>query len=197
MTYPTLKNLLILASGNGSNAENIANYFANHHEIKVTLIGSNKPDAFVLQRAKKLGIPTFTFTKQELTDPSLSSIWRSYHIDYIILAGFLLKIPSWLIKKYSKKIINIHPALLPLYGGKGMYGMNVHNAVYENKEEHTGITIHLVNEQYDEGQIIFQASVALSSTDLPENIAEKIHSLEYNYFPSVIEDYINTHSPDS
>lgn len=189
-----MKNLLILASGSGSNAENIATYFTDHEEIQVSAIASNKKDAYVLERAQNLEIPSFTFTKQELEDASLSSRWSAFNIDYIILAGFLLKIPKWLIAAYPGKIINIHPALLPKYGGKGMYGMNVHKAVYANQEKQSGITIHLVNENYDEGQIIFQANVNLISADQPDDIARKIHALEYQHFPAVIEDYIGTDS---
>jgi phosphoribosylglycinamide formyltransferase-1 len=192
-----MKNLLILASGSGSNAENIARYFSKHKSIRVAAIGSNKTKAYVLERAKQFQIPTFTFSNSDLREPEAGSFWEPYEIDYIILAGFLLKIPEWLIHKFTDRIINIHPALLPQYGGKGMYGMHVHQAVYDNREKQSGITIHLVNEQYDEGRIIFQANTELTAEDQPNDIAQKIHALEYQYFPAVIEDYIQSHSIDS
>ena len=186
----TKANLLILASGSGSNAENIANYFANYNDINVSVIGSNKPNAYVLTRAAKLGIPSFVFTKSELSETSLAVKWAEYNITHVILAGFLLQIPEWLIQMYPDKVINIHPALLPKFGGKGMYGHHVHDAVKAQGETETGITIHLVNENYDEGQVIFQASCPVSNEDTPDSIAQKVHKLEYEHFPAVIEDYI-------
>lgn len=185
---------MILASGSGSNAENIADYFRDHKEIEVSLIGSNTTSAYVLERAKKLSIDSFTFSANELKNSALKEKWKTKNIDYIILAGFLLKIPDWLIQEFPDKIINIHPALLPSYGGKGMYGDRVHQAVYDHKENQTGITIHLVNENYDEGRIIFQKNVMLSPSDLPADIAKKVHTLEYQYFPPIIEDYILSHT---
>lgn len=181
--------IAILASGSGSNAENIINYFGNRPEFQFTFILSNKSDAFVHQRAKSLQIPSFTFTNEEFEQgfPVLNFI-ESYQIDFIVLAGFLLKVPKILIDNFSNKIINIHPALLPKYGGKGMYGNRVHEAVKNAGETESGITIHYVNENYDEGNIIFQAKCQLLPTDTAETIAEKVHALEYEYFPKIIED---------
>jgi phosphoribosylglycinamide formyltransferase-1 len=186
----TQANLLILASGSGSNAENIIDYFAANENISVAAIGSNKPGAFVLERAKRLQVPSFVFSKKELQEESLSKKWDDWSITHIILAGFLLKIPVWLIKAYSNRIVNIHPALLPKYGGKGMFGHHVHEAVKESGDTESGITIHLVNENYDEGRIIFQASCEVNQDDTPDSIASKVHQLEYQHFPRVIEDYI-------
>ena len=183
-------NLSILASGSGSNAENIANYFESHPTIQVKEILSNKADAFVHERAKRLNIPSFIFTKQQFTDTSF--IKRLEDIDYIILAGFLWLIPPYLIKAFPNRIINIHPALLPKFGGKGMYGDHVHNAVIEAGEKESGITIHLVNEEYDKGQILFQAKCEVTDEDTSVSLAEKIHALEYDHFPRVIEEYIQS-----
>jgi phosphoribosylglycinamide formyltransferase-1 len=188
-------NLLILASGSGSNAENIANHFANHDSIHIRAIGANKSTAYVLERANKLNIESFVFTKSDLGDPSLAEKWKEWDITHIILAGFLLKIPTWLIKSFPDKIINIHPALLPKYGGKGMFGHHVHKAVKNHGEIKTGITIHLVNENYDEGKIIFQAECPVLKGDTPDSIAKKVHALEYQHFPQIIEDYISSNQP--
>ena len=185
-----MKRIVILASGSGSNAENITTYLKDNKEIKVAYILTNNSKAKVLERAERLKIPTKIFTKQEFfTGKNLLDFLKK-EADFIILAGFLLKINPEIVSNFPNKIINIHPALLPKYGGKGMYGMHVHNAVVENKEAKTGITIHFVNENYDEGAIIFQKSVALETKDTPETVAQKIHLLEYAFFPKVIEDVI-------
>lgn len=187
--------IAIFASGSGSNAENIFQYFKNHPSIQVSCLLSNKQDAFVLERAKKWQIPIYTFSKADLYENGrVAEILEKEQIDSIVLAGFLWLIPSWMIEMYPQKIINIHPALLPQYGGKGMYGMKVHQAVWENKEAFTGITIHYANAVYDEGEVIFQAKVALSSEDKPETIAEKVHQLEYKYFPKVVEQVLTQSS---
>ncbi len=185
-----MKRIAILASGSGTNAENLINYFKNSESISVALVLSNKKEAKVLERASRLGIPNRSFDKNDFiaTDEVLNLLKESS--DYIILAGFLLKIPAKIIDAFPNKIINIHPALLPKYGGKGMYGMHVHNTVVENREKQTGITIHYVNENYDEGAIIFQKSFDVLESDSPEDVAEKIHHLEYKYFPKVIEKVI-------
>ncbi|NIJ43986.1 phosphoribosylglycinamide formyltransferase-1 [Wenyingzhuangia heitensis] len=183
--------IAILASGSGSNAENIAQYFSTHKNVKITYILSNKKDAFVLERAKKLGIKSKVFSNKEMKEQVDLLNLLKVEADFIILAGFLLKVPENIIKAFPDKIINIHPALLPNYGGKGMYGMHVHRAVKENNEKETGITIHYVNENYDEGAIIFQASTALTSEDTAEDIAAKIHLLEQEHFPKVIDGVIN------
>ena len=185
-------NLAIFASGSGTNAENIIKYFENHERIQVKEILSNKKDAFVHQRAKNLNIPSSTFNKEQFNDSSF--IKRLEDIDYIILAGFLWLIPKFLIKAYPYKIINIHPALLPKFGGKGMYGDRVHNAVIEAGEKESGITIHLVNEEYDKGDILFQTKCALTKTETANSLAQRIHALEYEHFPRAIEEYIMSRS---
>ena len=183
--------IAILASGDGTNAQNIIEYFADHQQIEVALVGTNKPQAGVLQRARKLEVETLIFDRTSMSDTDgLLAELQSRNIDYLVLAGFLLKIPSHLIEAFPERMINIHPALLPKYGGKGMYGMHVHRAVKENRESETGITIHLVNEHYDQGAILFQAKVALSGDDSPEKIAAKVHDLEYRHYPQVIEQVI-------
>lgn len=184
--------IAIFASGSGSNAENIANYFSDNSTVEVSLILTNNPKAFVLERAKKLGIKSKVFTKEEFikTDKIVRFLTEN-NINLIVLAGFLLKIPQNLLKAYPNKIINIHPALLPKYGGKGMYGDKVHKAVVEANEKESGITIHYVNENYDEGEIIFQAKCEVLPTDSHEDVASKIHVLEYEHFPKVIEQIIN------
>ncbi|ANW97181.1 phosphoribosylglycinamide formyltransferase [Wenyingzhuangia fucanilytica] len=184
--------IAILASGSGSNAENIAQYFSTHKNVKITYILSNKKDAFVLERAKKLKIKSKVFSNKEMKEQVELLNLLKVEADFIILAGFLLKVPENIIEAFPNKIINIHPALLPNYGGKGMYGMHVHRAVKENNEKETGITIHYVNENYDEGAIIFQAKAALTKDDTPETIAEKIHLLEQEHFPRVIDEVINS-----
>ncbi|ASB49622.1 phosphoribosylglycinamide formyltransferase [Alkalitalea saponilacus] len=183
-----MKNIIILASGSGTNAENIIKYFNNSTTAKVTWLLSNKEDAYAITRAKNLNINTLTFTKEEF-----SNLDKVLHFliekqpDLIVLAGFLLLVPSKIVRAFPNRIVNIHPALLPAYGGKGMYGEHVHKAVIENKENKSGITIHFVNENYDEGDIIFQASCSISKNDTPESLAEKIHELEHAHFPKVIE----------
>jgi len=183
-----MKNIAIFASGSGTNAENIIKYFTDDEKVNIELIVSNKTDAFVHQRAKKYGIESMTFSKSDFyTTDKVLEILQQKNIDFIVLAGFLLKVPENLIKAYPDKIINIHPALLPKYGGKGMYGDNVHRAVVENGEKESGITIHYVNENYDEGAIIFQAKCEVIPSDTYEDVAKKVHILEYMHFPEIIE----------
>jgi len=182
-----LKKIAILASGNGSNAEEIIKHFSGSSKAKVITIASNKKEAYVLERAKKHEIPFFFFTKSQMDEGILERTFKQLGIDLVVLAGFLLKIPDGLIRQFPERIINIHPALLPKFGGKGMYGMRVHEAVKEKGEKETGITIHYVNEKYDDGRVIFQESVKVEETDSPEDIANKVHALEYKYFPKVIE----------
>ncbi|MHA7130838.1 phosphoribosylglycinamide formyltransferase [Algoriphagus namhaensis] len=181
-----MKKLAILASGSGSNAEKIMEYFQNSTKAQVKLVASNKADAYVLERAGKFHVPTLVFNKAQLESGELTAELKKMEIDWVILAGFLLKIPADLTRAFPDQIVNIHPALLPKYGGKGMYGMNVHRAVKAAAEQETGITIHLVNENYDEGKIIFQAATPVSEEDSPERIAEKVHELEHRFFPEVI-----------
>jgi len=183
--------IAIFASGSGSNAENIIRYFSGNRSIEVVLVLTNQSRAGVLIRAQLHNIPTFVFTKYDLNQCcKVFNILKDYNVSMIVLAGFLLKIPLYMIKAYPNSILNIHPSLLPKYGGKGMYGMNVHTAVVENKEEKTGITIHYVNENYDEGAIIFQATCDIDEHDLPEDVKTKVQTLELRHFPSVIESII-------
>ena len=182
-----IKKIALLASGSGSNVENIVRYFAGKEGWEFPLILSNKADAYVHERAKNLKIPSFTIPKAGFERGEALLLLQQYAIDFIVLAGFLLKIPTNLLQAYPDKIINIHPALLPKYGGKGMYGMCVHEAVVAHRETETGITIHYVNENYDEGRIIFQERCDVLPTDTPEDVAAKVHALEYHYFPEVIE----------
>jgi phosphoribosylglycinamide formyltransferase 1 len=185
-----LKRLAILASGSGSNAEKIMAHFQHSEKAEIALIASNKPDAYVLERAKKFNVPTFTFSKKEMDAGVLLEKLQEEKIDWVILAGFLLKIPVELTRAFPDRMVNIHPALLPKYGGKGMYGAYVHEAVKAAGEKETGITIHLVNENYDEGKIVFQASTAIDELDNPDSIAAKVHELEHKYFPQVIEELL-------
>lgn len=187
-----MKNIAIFASGSGTNAKNIAEYFKTVKKIHVSLILSNRPDAFVLDRAKKLGIPSLVFTRKDFYESdSILDALRENEIDFIVLAGFLWFIPDNLLKAFPRRIINIHPALLPKYGGKGMYGEKVHQAVIRSGDKQTGITIHYVNDHYDEGEIIFQDLLDILPEDTAESIAQKVHSLEYKHFPRVIEEVIN------
>ena len=185
-----MKKIVIFASGSGTNAENIIQHFKCNNIGEVVSVFTNNPKAYVIERAKKFQIPTVIFSKEELIDSKVLQKINTFQPDLIVLAGFLLKFPKNIVESYPNEIINIHPALLPKYGGKGMYGMNVHKAIVENKEKETGITIHYVNENYDEGNIIFKKKVTVLVTDTPEVVAEKIHELEQKYFPSVIEDLL-------
>lgn len=182
--------IVILASGSGSNAENIVKYFENSNLITVNYILCNKKDAKVFERAHRLNVQSMYFDKKMMYESDTLLNFLKEHADYIILAGFLWKVPANIIEAFPNKIINIHPALLPKYGGKGMYGMHVHTAVVANQETETGITIHYVNEQYDEGAIIFQDGFKVLPTDTADDVAHKIHELEYNYFPKIIETVI-------
>lgn len=182
--------ILIFASGSGSNAENIIKYFNARDTGTVVAVFTNNPKARVIERAENLKVPAVIFSKEELIEGRIVQKIKSFRPDWIVLAGFLLKLPESFVAAFPNKIINIHPALLPKFGGKGMYGMNVHKAVVENKEKETGISIHFVNENYDEGDIFFQKKVTVLVTDTPEVVAEKIHELEQRYFPEVIEKLI-------
>lgn len=181
-----MKKIIVFASGSGTNAENIIKYFAKTKIARVVSVFTNNASAKVIERAKNHQIPTEIFSKSELLKRNLLQKIQEIDPDMIVLAGFLLKFPDHIIEKYPNKIINIHPALLPNYGGKGMYGMHIHRAIVNNKEKETGISIHYVNENYDEGAIIFQKNVALTDADTPETVAEKIHELEQKYFPEII-----------
>jgi len=182
------KKLAIFASGSGSNAENICNYFAKSSDIEVVLICTNKRDALIVKKSQKLNVPVYIFTKYELNNfVDLHKKLQSIDVDIIILAGFLLKLPAVMVDSYLNRIINIHPSLLPKYGGKGMYGNNIHKAVIENKETESGVSIHFVNQNYDEGKIILQEKCVISNNETVETLKQKIHKLEHNYFPVAIE----------
>ncbi len=183
--------LAIFASGSGSNAENIIRYFSTQQSVEIALVLSNKQDAFVLERAKRLGVPSAVLTNKEFREGNpVLNLMREHRIDFIVLAGFLLLIPEVLVKQYPNRIVNIHPALLPKFGGKGMYGDFVHRAVVESGEKESGITIHLVNERYDEGCIVFQATCPVLVEDTPDDVAQKVHALEYEHFPRVISEVV-------
>jgi phosphoribosylglycinamide formyltransferase 1 len=183
-----MRNIAVLASGSGTNAENIIKYFSNNNTAKVSLVLSNKRQAMVLKRAEKLNIRTVFFERKEfyVTGKVLRYL-ALYKIDFIVLAGFLWLVPESMLEQYPGRIINIHPALLPAYGGKGMYGDIIHKTVIANKDKESGITIHYVNKAYDEGDIIFQKKCKVEKSDTPESLAEKVHALEYLHFPKIIE----------
>jgi phosphoribosylglycinamide formyltransferase 1 len=182
-----MKNIVLFASGNGSNVQNIADYFSSDKEVAIKLIVCNNKDAYVLERAKQLGIESLLIDRNTFYNSNeVIAKLENIKPELIVLAGFLWLLPENIINAYSHKIINIHPALLPKYGGKGMYGMNVHRAVWENKEKKSGISIHYVNKEYDKGNLIFQETCEITPADTPETIAEKVHQLEYLHFPQVI-----------
>ncbi len=179
--------LAILASGSGTNAETIIQFFSSENRVKIGIIISNRSEAQVHQRAARFGIPSLTFSRETLTDgQTLVQILKNERIDFVILAGYLLKIPIELISAFPNRIINIHPALLPKFGGKGMYGNRVHQAVVDAKEQESGITIHKVNENYDEGSIVFQAKCPVFEDDSADDVAVKVHTLEHKHYPEVI-----------
>ena len=182
-----MKKIVIFASGSGTNAENIIKYFAETKIGTVVAVFTNRSDAKVIERAQNYQVPAVVFSKDDLIESKILQKLNMFRPDLIVLAGFLLKFPQDIIEAYPDKIINIHPALLPKYGGKGMYGMNIHRTIVENKEKETGITIHFVNENYDEGNIIFQNKIVLNGDETPEQVAEKIHELEQEHFPQIIE----------
>ena len=188
-----MQRIAIFASGNGTNAQRIIEHFNDHPTIRVTLLLSNNPDAYVLERARNLHVPTVVFTPHDLNHSHhLLDILSVQGIDFLVLAGFLWLIPDYLLQAYPFRIINIHPALLPKYGGKGMYGMRVHESVIEAGDPESGISIHYVNADYDEGQIIFQAKCPVEPRDSAETLASKVHELEYRHYPEVIEGVIES-----
>jgi len=186
-----MKNIVLLASGSGSNAENIIKYFREKNSLHNFHIITNKKDAFVLDRAKNLNVPAEVITKKQNDEGVLLDRINELKPDLIVLAGYLLLFPAEIVALYPNKIVNIHPALLPKFGGKGMYGGFVHDAVVANKETETGITIHFVSEHYDEGAVIFQAKTPVAETDTASEVASKVHELEYEHFPKVIEKLLN------
>jgi phosphoribosylglycinamide formyltransferase-1 len=189
--YHNMRNIAIFASGSGSNTENIIKHFSNRNTAKVSLVLSNKRQALVLKRAEALNIRTVFFEHREfyITGKVLRYL-ALYKIDFIVLAGFLWLVPENILEQYPRRIINIHPALLPAYGGKGMFGEAVHKAVIDNHDKESGITIHYVNKFYDKGDIIFQERCKVDPADTPASLAEKVHALEYRYYPMIIEDLV-------
>ncbi len=186
-----MKRIAILGSGNGTNAQRIIEYFAESKEIEVACVIYNRKEAYIAQRATNLGIESRYFGKKAFTESNeVLEYLREKKADYVILAGFLLLIPENILKAYPQKVINIHPALLPKYGGKGMYGEHVHEAVVANHEKETGITVHVVDQDYDKGTTLLQARVQLTEDDTAESVADKIHWLEQAYFAVAIEEYI-------
>jgi phosphoribosylglycinamide formyltransferase-1 len=183
-----MRNIAIFASGSGTNAENIIRYFSNSKAAQVSLVLSNRREAYVLKRAASLNVRSVFFDRKDLYEKEkVARYLAMYKIDFIVLAGFLWLIPENILNIYEKRIINIHPALLPKHGGKGMYGEKVHEAVIAKHDKQSGITIHYVNSRYDEGDIIFQARCPVTREDTPDTLASKVHALEYKHFPEEIE----------
>jgi phosphoribosylglycinamide formyltransferase 1 len=189
-----IRRLAILASGNGSNAQRLMEHFFSHPSVRVTLLLSNNPEALVLERARKMHVPVVTFSREDFYHTQhILDLLSVQGIDWIILAGFLWLIPTNILKFYPNRILNIHPALLPKHGGKGMYGMKVHEAVIQSRDTESGITIHYVNEKYDDGQVIFQAKCQITPEDSAETLAGKVHELEYRWYPEIIEQTLKHH----
>ena len=183
-----MKRIVIFASGSGTNAENLIKFFNDRESASVVQVLTNNPQAKVIERCKKLNVNTLIFNKEDFSQSNdILNMLKSLNTDLIVLAGFLWKFPEFILKEFENKVINIHPALLPKYGGKGMYGKYVHQAILDNKEVETGITIHYVNENYDEGAIIFQTKCSIETADTIEDIATKIHKLEMYHFPRAVE----------
>ncbi len=186
------KNIAIFASGNGSNAENIVRYFRENGGAQVGLIVCNRKQAFVFERARKLGVPSVYMEKEAWADGGkILELLRSEGVDFIVLAGFLLRVPDCLLEAYPNRIVNIHPSLLPKYGGKGMYGDRVHEAVVAAGERESGITIHYIDEHFDEGTVIAQFRCPVLPTDSSADVAAKVHALEYSHYPQVIAGLLN------
>ena len=191
------KKIIVFASGSGSNAENIIRYFQDSGTAEVAAVMSNKPNSTVLDRAKKLNVTALYFDRDAFYNTNdILHILEDTNPDLIVLAGFLWLFPSSILEKFPNKVINLHPALLPKFGGKGMFGDNVHQAVLDNKEKETGITIHYVNKKYDDGQIIFQKAFPISSEETLTSLTEKIHELEHRHFPKVIENLLESSTID-
>lgn len=187
-----MTNVAIFVSGSGTNCENIIRYFKDSEEVKISLVLSNKADAYALVRAKNLNVPTAIMNKNDFNDrEKMMTLMKEYEIEFIVLAGFLLIVPDFLIEAYDRRMINIHPALLPKYGGKGMWGHHVHEAIKAAGETETGMTVHWVSDVCDGGEIIAQFSTPLSPDDTPDDIAHKEHLLEMEHFPKVIEEIIS------
>ena len=191
-----MNNIAIFASGSGTNAENMVRYFNQSDTIRIKVVLSNNPNAFVLERMGKLNIPAVVINADQMNGGKVLEWLYSYGIDYIVLAGFLKLIPLNIIRTFPNRIVNIHPALLPKHGGKGMYGMRVHEAVIAEGDTESGITVHLVNERYDEGSIIFQTQCPVLPSDTPQTLADRIHQLEYQHYPRVVQRFIEGRQPD-
>lgn len=190
-----MKKIAILASGEGTNAERIIRYFLEKRTAEVALVITNKAQAGVLKRTERLSVPSLVITAQGFAGGEALEVLHRHDIDFIVLAGFLLKVPDAILHDYPNKIVNIHPALLPKFGGKGMYGSRVHEAVIAAGEKQSGITIHYIDEHYDEGNTIFQATCPVMPDDTPDALASRVHQLEYEHFPRVIEAVIQENSP--
>jgi phosphoribosylglycinamide formyltransferase-1 len=184
--------IAVLASGSGSNAQRLIEHFAQHPQARVVLVGCDQPQAGVLQRAWDLGVPSLLFNGAQLKDGTVQRELHGQGIDLVVLAGFLRLIPAGLVRAFPQRIINIHPALLPKYGGKGMFGHHAHEAVVAAKEKESGITIHYVNERYDEGEHLFQATCPVFPEDTPDALAARIHALEHAHYPEVVEKLVNS-----
>lgn len=182
-----MKNIAILASGEGTNAERIIRHFATHPVVKVAVVVTNKADAGVIRRAKSLEVAVEVLPASAFREGRATEILRQYNTDFVVLAGFLLRIPDDMLTAFPQRIVNIHPSLLPKYGGKGMYGSRVHEAVLSAGETESGITIHYINERYDEGGIILQAHCPVMPDDTPDSLATRVHQLEYEHYPKVVE----------
>ena len=188
--FKIMKRIAILASGSGSNAENIIKYFSAREDVEVPFVISNRKEVYVHERCKRLGVPSYVFPKADFENGVVTKFMIDNKIDLVVLAGFLLRIPDDMLAAYPNKVININPSLLPKYGGKGMYGDNVHKAVVENKETESGITIHFLNDRFDEGEHVAQYKCEVLPTDTPEDVAAKVHALEYEWYPKVIENIL-------
>lgn len=187
-----MKKIILFASGSGTNAEAIIRYFEDPQKAAVVAVFTNNPNAGVIAKAQHLKVPVVVFTKSEFESGEVLKAVDKYYPDLLVLAGFLWKIPTAFVQAFPNKILNIHPALLPKYGGKGMYGLHVHQAVLDHNETETGISIHVVNEHYDEGALLFQQSVSIVGCQSAEEVAQKVHELEHTYFSSVIESYLSS-----
>ena len=186
----SMKKIAIFASGSGTNAENIIKYFAGHESIEVPFVLSNKANAYVHQRAKALGVPSYTYTKEEFTNGTVLRFLQENNICFVVLAGYMVMIDDDMLAAYPNQIVNIHPSLLPKYGGKGMHGDKVHEAVVAAGETESGITIHYLNDEYDAGDVVFQAVCEVLPTDTPADVATKVHALEYEWYPKVVEQLV-------
>jgi phosphoribosylglycinamide formyltransferase 1 len=186
-----MKNIVLFASGSGSNAQNIIEFFNKEKNATVAAVFCNNPKAMVIERCQKLGVPCIVFNREDFYQSNrIIELIQAFDAEAVVLAGFLWLVPESLVNAYTGRILNVHPALLPAYGGKGMYGMNVHEAVIAAQETKSGITIHTVDAEYDKGEIVFQEQVDITPDDTPESLAQKIHELEYKHFPKVIKEFL-------